>query len=120
MISQARIWALKLMIPVIVVLQGCTIFGAPNPDTFNQKLAVAVATNSQVRNTATTLLQAGKIDAKDAQNILAQTDVTREGLNVARGLSGTDLDSATGRLEATQAALKALQAYLLTKQGAQK
>lgn len=115
--------ALCLMIMLAVVLtavQGCAALGVPPADTFNKQLAVSVAINTEIRGTATTLLQLGKISRADAENVLAQTDVAREGLNVARSLSGTDLTSATGRLEATTAALRALQAYLIAKQGASK
>jgi len=105
---------------LVMLVSACSTFGVPTPQTFNQNLAVSIAANTSVRETATTLLQAGKISAIDAQNIQAQADVAREGLNVARTLSGTDLASAQGRLEATTAALKALQAYLATKQGAPK
>lgn len=102
------------------LIVGCSALGSATPDTFNQKLAVSVASVSEVRNTATTLLQAGKISVADAQNIQAQADVAREGLNVARGMSGVDLTNASSRLEVANAALRALQAYLITKQGASK
>jgi len=102
---------------VAAIVVGCAALGAPTPDTFNQKLAVGVASVTEARNTATTLLQAGKISVADAQNIQAQADVAREGLNVARGMSATDLTTANTRLEVASAALRALQAYLVTKQG---
>lgn len=101
---------------LMITISACSTFGVPTPETFNQNLAVSVAANTSVRETATTLLQAGKISAADAENVLKQTDVAREGLNVARSLSGTDLASAQGRLEAVSAALKAMQAYLAAKQ----
>lgn len=100
---------------LFALVVGCAALGVPSPQTFNENLAVSIAANTSVRETATTLLQAKKISAADAENALKQTDVAREGLNVARSLSGTDLASAQGRLEATTAALKALQAYLATK-----
>jgi len=102
---------------VTAIVVGCAALGAPTPDTFNQKLAVSVASVTEVRNTAITLLRTEKISAADAQNIQAQADVAREGLNVARGMSATDLNSASTRLEVASAALRALQAYLVTKQG---
>lgn len=102
---------------VCAVLVACA--GMPSsPDTFNKKLAVAVASVTTVRETAETLLRANKITVGDAKNIQAQADVAREGLNVARSMSGTDLASASGRLEAVSVALQAAQTYLLTKQGA--
>lgn len=111
---------LMIMLAVVFTASGCAQLGIAPADTFNKQLAVSVAINTEIRGTATTLLQLGKISRADAENVLAQTDVAREGLNVARSLSGTDLTSATGRLEATTAALRALQAYLIAKQGASK
>jgi hypothetical protein len=101
----------------LALVVGCAQMGVASPNTFNEKLAVAVAANTEVRSTAAVLLQAGKISAEDAKNVLAQTDVARQGLDVARSMAGTDLSTATSRLEATTAALKALQTYLTLKQG---
>lgn len=100
------------------VLTACAALGVESPDTFNQRLAVAAASVTEVRNTATTLLVAGKISVADAQNIQQQADVAREGLNVARGLSATSIPAASTRLEVATAALRALQTYLIAKQGA--
>ncbi len=102
----------------LALLTACAALGVASPETFNQKLAVSVATVTEVRNSAATLLMAGKISAADAQNVQAQADVAREGLNIARGLSGTDLSAASNRLEVTTVALRALQTYLIAKQGA--
>lgn len=103
---------------ILSVMLGCASIGVPTPSTFNEKLAVGVASVTSVRTSATTLLQAGKITPADAQNIQTQADTAREGLNVARGLSGTDLTGAGNKLTAATAVLTALQTYLLTKQGA--
>lgn len=98
------------------VLTACAALGVESPDTFNQRLAVAAASVTEVRVTATTLLVAGKISVADAQNIQQQADVAREGLNVARGLSATSIPAAATRLEVATAALRALQTYLIAKQ----
>lgn len=105
---------------MLALVVGCAALGSATPDTFNQKLAVGVATVAEVRTTAATLLQAGKISVADAKNVQASADVAREGFNVARGLASTDLTAASTRLDVANAALKALQAYLVTKQGAPK
>ncbi len=114
MIKSVRLFVVVL---VAAILIGCAALGTPAPATFNQKLAVTVATVTEVRNTAATLVAAKKISAVDAQNVQAAADVAREGVSVARGMSGTNLTEATTRLELAQSSLKALQAYLLTKQG---
>ena len=112
--KSVRLFAAAFMVAILV---GCAALGSPTPDTFNQKLAVTVAGLSEVRNTATTLLTAKKISVDDAKNIQAAADVGREGLNVARGMSSTDLTQATTRLELVNASLRTLQAYLVSKQG---
>lgn len=106
-----------LMAFMLALLVGCAQLGVPTPDTFNQKLAVGVASVTEVRQTATTLLVAGKITSADAENIQKQADTARDGLNVARGLSGTDLSAASNKLTAATAILQALQTYLITNQG---
>jgi hypothetical protein len=102
----------------LALLTACAAIGVEPPKTFNERLAVAVSTVTAARDATTTLLVAGKISAADARNLQAQADVAREGLDVARALAGTDPGGAMTRLEMTQAALRALNAYLLTKQGA--
>lgn len=101
-----------------LTLAACANIGVPAPETFNQNLAVAVALNTEVRNTAAAALSTNKISVADAENVQKQADTARDGLNVARGLSGTDLTGANNKLAATTAILKALQAYLIAKQGA--
>ena len=105
---------------LLAAVVGCAQLGVPAPQTFNQNLAVAASVNTEVRQTATTLLQAGKLSVADAENIQKQANTAREGLDVARSLSGTDLGGATNKLTAATAILQALQAYLVTKQGASK
>jgi hypothetical protein len=63
------------------------------------------------------LLQANKITPDDAQNVQNQADNARAGLDVARSLSKTDLNSAEAKLEATKIVIKALSDYLAKKQG---
>lgn len=107
-----------MLVFLMAFLVGCAQLGVPTPDTVNQKIAIGISTVSSVRDTAGTLLVAGKITSADAENIQKQADTAREGLTVARSLSGKDLTAADNKVEAATAVLKALQAYLLTKQGA--
>ena len=104
-----------LVILAMTLLVACAQLGVPTPDTVNQKIAVAVVTVTSIRTTATTLLTAQKISVEDAENIQKQADTAREGLNVARTIK--DPLSADNKVEAVTTVLRALQAYLLTKQG---
>lgn len=97
------------------MLVACASLGVPTPDTFNKKLAVGISTVTEIRQTATTLLTAGKITVADATNIQTQADNASAGLTIARSLSGTDLTAADAKLTASITVLTALQAYLALK-----
>jgi hypothetical protein len=88
------------------------------PQTLNERIAASYALVTTLRETATTLLNAGKISGTDGANVLQVTDVARAGIDVARTLSATDLTSADAKLTATNTALVALQQYL-AQRGAQ-
>lgn len=110
---QVRIWFEA--VAVMVLLVACTALGVPSPDTFNEKAAVALGTVTQVRATTLQLLQAKKITADDAQHVQSQADNARAGIDIARGLSKTDLTAAGNKLAMATAVLTAAQAYLATK-----
>ena len=111
----------RFILAVCIAVAGCASMGVPSPETFNQRVAVGIASVSTARDTAATLLAAGKIGKEDAANIQKQADVAREGLDVARRLetSGQMTDAAS-RLEMANAIMRELQKYLTLKQGAQK
>jgi hypothetical protein len=90
----------------------------PDVDTFNKRLAVGKIAATTVRQTATALLDAGKLSSADGENVLQSTDVARAGLDIAEKLSATDLTSADAKLTAAKTILDSLRAYLLTKGGA--
>ncbi len=100
------------------LLSACAQLGIPTADTFNERLAVAYSSVTQIRVTATSLLKAKQLTADDGQSVLTATDAARAGLDVARSLSKTDLKAADNRLTAARTALTALSTYLATK-GAQ-
>lgn len=102
---------------ILVLLTACAAIGIPTPKTFNERLAVSYASVTQVRATATTLLTSQKISADDAANVLNGTDAARAGLDIARGLSTTNATAAESKLTAIQAALAALNAYLVSRGG---
>lgn len=105
--SVAALW-------LLVVVAGCA--SIPTPETFNQKLAVAITTVTAVRITTTTLLQARKISADDALNVQDGANSARAGIEVARTLSKVNLTAADGKLTAVVTTLQALQSYLTSRQ----
>jgi hypothetical protein len=111
---------LMLAIAAIAVFSACATLGAPPPETFNQKMAVAVAGITEARHTVMALLMAQKISAVEAAETEERIDEARALLNVARILSATDPASAASRLDAASRSLQAMNTYLIAKQGATK
>lgn len=106
-----------LAVLILMIASACASLGLPSPSTFNERLAAATGTVTEVRNAADTLLIAKKISSDDAQNIQNQADNVRQGLNIARSMSKTDLSAANTKLTTTLTVLTALQAYIATKKG---
>lgn len=102
---------------VATLLTACAQLGVPAADTFSERLAAAYSLNSQVRATATELLNAKKISSADGQHVMDQTNNARAGLDVARELSKINLEAADGKLVAIRTALTAVQAYLSLRKG---
>lgn len=97
---------------------ACAQVGLPPAETFSDKLAAGYSLNAQVRATAAELLKIKKISVADAEQVLAQTDNARAGLDVARELSKFNLEAADAKLTAMRTALLAVQTYLATRKGA--
>jgi hypothetical protein len=98
---------------LLLLVQGCAALGIPSPTTFNQRIAVAYTTVSEVRGMTSGLLTAGKISPDDAQNVQNQADNARAGIELARQVYGRgDSAGADSKLAQAQLVLTALQAYL--------
>jgi hypothetical protein len=105
------------MFLVALMLVGCQTLGVPSPETLSQKIAVTVVTVTEVRKQAFDLLVVKKISPEDAKNIQSQADNVVAAAQVARTMAATDPVGADAKLQATRAALVALQAYLLSREG---
>jgi len=100
----------------LTFLPACAQLGLPTAQTFDQKLAVSYSTVTAARNSAVTLLSAGKITSDDAQNVQTQCDNIRSALDLARvAYKAGDTTTANTKLDTTITALTALQAYLTSK-----
>jgi len=106
----------SLIAMLCALLIGCAAVGIPTPQTMNERVAMAQSTVTQLRATATVLLNAKRISSKDAENVLKQTDAATEGIALALAISATDPAEASTKLQATLTVLTALQAYLASKQ----
>lgn len=99
-------------------LTACAITtgaGSTHAFGFNDSVIVALATNAEVRETATTLLQANKITKEDANNVLKQTDAAREAINIAIELNKTGSPAANDKLVTARSILAVIQTYLNTR-----
>lgn len=96
-------------------MAACAAIGAPEPQTFNQKVAVGIASVTTVRQSATVLLNAGKISVDDAKNVQAQADTAMAGITIARSVGHTDQAAGQTKLNAALTILQALDAYLKSK-----
>lgn len=99
----------------IVLMTACSTFGVPVPQSFNEKVAVAISSVTEVRNTAATLLTSSKISVDDAKNIQEQADNARAGIEVAKAIHATDPSVAENRITAVLTGLNAISQYLATK-----
>lgn len=97
------------------LLTACSVLGVATPKTFNERLAASYTTVTGIRNTAGTLLVAGKITASDAANVQQQADNARTGLDLARQIHATNPPAGDAKLDAVVTALTALEAYLRTR-----
>lgn len=103
--------ALQLSWLALVLLVGCATLA-----TFNSRLAAGYATVAEVRETATTLLEAGVITVDEAQNVQRQADRARAGLELARDLHEANPDAGFDKLEAALTILAAAETWLQERQ----
>lgn len=113
------------------LFMGCASLGLPSPNTFEQKALVAQSSVTQLRLSASQLLNSRTINLRDAENALHVTDAATSGIAVARTLYATACPLPTAaasappvacssvaadkRLTVATAALTALSAYLATQ-----
>lgn len=83
---------------------------------FNARLAGGYSTVAFARDTAGSLLDAGAIEADEAENVQGQADHFRAALDLTREIHTRDPDTADAKLDATLAALAGLHDYLVKLQ----
>lgn len=110
------VWLTASLVVAGAALTACESIGLPTPTTWNEKVAASLATVTEIRTQATTLLMAQVITVEDAENVLRQTDAAAAAIAVARQMQATDPTGANEKILATTAVLRVLQQYLLTKQ----
>ena len=101
---------------MIYILAACAQLGLPQAKTFEDRLSASYATATTVVKTTTILLNAKKIGSADAENVLAQARNLQTGLKIAEQMNKTDPSGANAKLDALEAGLTALDAYLKAKQ----
>lgn len=100
----------------LVLVTACAALGVSSPQTFNESAAFLTTGATAARQSAQTLLVAGKISPDDAQHVQDGADQVVAGVKVARAVR-TSRGEAAGeaKLAQVRASLVALQAYLATK-----
>jgi len=109
--------AVFLLAAITTGILGCSVFGLPTPETFNERLAAGYSSVTGVRNSATALLDSGTISSVDGMNVLEQTDNARVGLDIARQIHVSNPDAANQKLAAVITGLTALNGYLCARRG---
>jgi hypothetical protein len=103
---------------IVLALSACAQLGLKAPETFNQKVAVAYGTTTQIRESATQLILVKKITPADAMNIQSSADMARLGIDTARQMHAANPDAADQRLNAVITGLNALATYLAAREAA--
>lgn len=99
-----------LGLSLVLLLQACSLFGSPKG--FDQQLAAAYGVHTAVVSATATALVAGQISSAEAAAVQAQAVTSRQLLDTARSLEGTNLATAQGDLVLATTALTAIQTYL--------
>jgi hypothetical protein len=100
------------LIAMLLMLSACATLNVPAPQTFNQKALAAYKGVDTAVQFGTTLLSAGKISEKDAQQVHDQAVNLKLGIEIAEQVHATNPAAGEDKLAATITSLTALQGYL--------
>jgi hypothetical protein len=107
---------LPIAFVLCALLSACTAFGLAPAQSFDQRLAYAMGTNTAVRDASTSALNGGTISSTDMEYVVKLNDQTRVFLDAAKSASQAgDTETAEGRLVLATNILTQLQAYLRSK-----
>lgn len=76
-----------LLVLVLFLVAGCQQLGLVQPETTNQRIAYGLVTVTQMRQTATLMLQQKKISKEEAMKVQVVADSIRLSLETARRLN---------------------------------
>lgn len=108
-----RVLSCMVSILVLTTVMACSLFG--NPKGFDEQLASAYGVHTAVVSATATALAAGQISAADATAVQTQALTSRQLLDTARSLEGTNLSTAQGDLTLALTTLTAIQTYLSSR-----
>ncbi len=104
---------LLALAPVLILIAACAQLGLEAPQSFDERLAYAVAQNAGTRSAASAALEGGRIHVEDAKHVLELTDNVRVLLDAAKVASASgDVTVANDRLTLALGLLQSLQAFL--------
>jgi hypothetical protein len=104
------------ILPLLLILAACGVFGVPPADTFNKQAAAAVSSVNAASQLSLTLLQARKITPDESDAFIDRAEDAQEAIDFARSIRATDPTEAADRLDATIKALQILTAELEKRQ----
>lgn len=99
-------------------LPACAQLGLVAPQTLDQRIVAGYITVKGVLDTSLVLLKAKKISPEDAKGIIAQADLAKESLDLARELMLIDTSASENKAVMALNIITALEAYLEKKKGA--
>jgi hypothetical protein len=108
----------KKFLPLLLslLLFSCSTFTALQPKSFDQSWSLAMATQTSILQTTTSLLTRKLITKEDATRLLAISDHAGAALDSARTLKGIDLTKATDQLTLATAILDQITVYLKSRE----
>ena len=110
MTKTIRITALAAL---ALLLSGCGSLGLPDAESFNDRVAYALATHTAVLKATTTAVSLGEISSAEAEKIAGIADGARELIDTARRIESTgDIGGADRQLSLAITVLTELQVYL--------
>jgi len=101
---------------LLYMLSACALLGVPQPQSINERLALAYASHTAVLESATNSVNSGDLTAAEGEQIEKLADESRVLLDGTRAaIAGGDTSTAAGKLQLGMSILTELQLYLRSR-----
>jgi hypothetical protein len=103
------------LLPLLLLLSGCTILGITKPLTFDEQLATAYTAHTTVVQAATVAVRAGSLSSSQGDKLSAMANTSRSILDAAKAAeTAGNTAGASAQLILATSALTAIQTFLNT------